>query len=145
MPVMGVGAKLALTTASVAFVGVGLYFILNQNPEPQESTIIVTKEQNTDNQQVDTIEFAENAVSEEVSEETVASVCPTLVSSPSTPKPQNTQNTEETSADNTEALQPRQPKHITKTIHYRPVEILVDTIFPIDYPDYGTKPAEMLP
>ena len=145
MPMMGVGAKLAMTAASVAIVGVGLYFILKQKPEPQESSIIVAEKQKTDNQQVDTIEFAENAVLEEVSEETVVTVSPSLVSSSSKSKPQNNQIAEETPAENTESDKPRQPKHITKTIHYRPLEILVDTISPFDYPDYGTKPAEMLP
>ena len=145
MPMMGVGAKLALTAVSVAIVGVGLYFILAQNPEPQEAVVTVCEEQNTDNQQIDTIELAESMVSEDVSEETVASACPTPVSSPSTPKHQNTQNAEGTAADNTETLQPHQPRHISKTIYYRPTEILVDTISTIDFPDYGTKPAEMLP
>ena len=145
MPMMGVGTKLALTAISVAIVGVGLYFILAHNPEPQESTTIVTEAQKTEKQQVDTIELAENMVMEDVSEETVASACPIPVSSPSTPKHQNTQNAEGTAADNTETLQPHQPRHISKTIYYRPTEILVDTISPFDFPDYGTKPAEMLP
>ncbi|MBO4655230.1 MAG: hypothetical protein J5644_06770 [Bacteroidales bacterium] len=145
MPMMSVGAKLAVTAAAVVLVGGVLYFTLVSSPGPQEATTIVCKEQKTDNQQVDTIELAENVVPENVSEETVASACPTLVSSPSVPKHQNTQKTEETSATNTETLQSRQPKHISKTIYYRPSEILVDTISSIDFPDYETKPAEMLP
>ena len=145
MPVLGIGAKLALTAVSVTIVGIGLYFIMSQKPETPESSTLVTEKQSTDSQQIDTIAWAENVVSEDVSEETVASACPTLVSSPSTPKPQNNQLKEESPAEKTESDISRQPRHITKTIYYRPTEILVDTISSIDFPNYESKPADMLP
>lgn len=144
MPMMGTGAKLALSAAAVAVVGTVLYFSLSPKPEPQETVVTVCEEQKTENQQIDTIDLAENVVSEAVTDEAVATSCPTP-SSPATPKSQNTQIAEETPAENPESSQPRQPKHITRTIHYRPTEILVDTISSIDFPDYKAKPADMLP
>ena len=144
MPMWSTGAKLALSAAVVAVVGTVLYFSLSPNPDPQEAVVTVCEEQKTENQQIDTIDLAENVVSEEFANETVKT-SHSGTSSPSTPKSQNTQNTEETSADNTESSQPHQPKHITRTVHYRPSEILVDTISSIDFPEYKAKPADMLP
>ena len=144
MPMMGTGAKLALSAAAVAVVGTVLYFSLSPKPEPQETVVTVCEEQKTENQQIDTIDLAENVVSEAVTDEAVATSCPTP-NSPATPKSQTPQVAEETPAENPESLQPRQPKHITRTIHYRPTEILVDTISSIDVPDYKAKPADMLP
>ena len=144
MPMWSTGAKLALSATVVAVVGTVLYFSLSPNPDPQETVVTVCEEQKTENQQIDTIDLAENVVSETVTDEAVANSCPTP-SSPATPKSQNTQIAEETPAENPESSQPRQPKHITRTIHYRPTEILVDTISSIDFPDYKAKPADMLP
>ena len=144
MPMWSTGAKLALSAAAVAVVGTVLYFSLSPKNGPQEAVITVCEEQKTENQQIDTIDLAENVVSEEVTDETVATSCPTPCS-PSTPKSQNTQIAAETSTENPESSQPHQPKHITKTVHYRPSEILVDTISSIDFPDYKAKPADILP
>lgn len=148
MPMMGTGAKLALSAAAVAVVGTVLYFSLSQKPEPQETVVTLCEEQKTENQQIDTIDLAENLVSEEVTEETVASPCPTPAdaAAPAQPKPEPQQTVaEEVPTENNEPTQPRQPRHITRTVHYRPTEILVDTISSIDFPDYKAKPADMLP
>lgn len=148
MPMMGTGAKLALSAAAVAVVGTVLYFSLSQKPEPQETVVTLCEEQKTENQQIDTIDLAENLVSEEVTEETVASPCPTPAdaAAPAQPKPEPQQTVaEEVPAENDESSQPRQPRRITRTVHYRPSEILVDTISSIDFPDYKAKPADMLP
>lgn len=144
MPMWSTGAKLALSAATVAIVGTILYFSLSPNPDPQESIVTVLKEQKTENQQINTIDLAENVASKEVTDETIATCQPTP-SSPSTSKLQNLQIAEETPTENTESSLTRQPKHITKTVHYRPSEILVDTISSIDFPEYKIKPADMLP
>lgn len=145
MPMLGTGAKLALSAAAVAVVGTVLYFSFNPKPEPQEAVVTVCEEQKTENQQIDTIDLAENVVSEEVTEETVAAPCPTPTA-PVQAKPQPQQTVaEEIPAENDESSQPRQPRRITRTVHYRPTEILVDTISSIDFPDYKAKPADMLP
>ncbi|MBP5650030.1 MAG: hypothetical protein J6X01_03000 [Bacteroidales bacterium] len=145
MPMLGTGAKLALSAAAVAVVGTVLYFSLSPNPEPQETNVTVCEEQKSENQQMDTTDLAENVVLEEVTEETVASSCstPAVVTSPAQPKPQAQQTVaEEVPAESNESTQPRR---ITRTVHYRPSEILVDTISSIDFPDYKAKPADMLP
>ena len=113
MPMWSTGAKLALSAAAVAVVGTVLYFSLSPNPDPQEAVVTVCEEQKTENQQIDTIDLAENVVSDAVTEETVATSYPTP-SSPSTPKSQNTQVAEGTPAENPESSQPHQPKHITR-------------------------------
>jgi len=149
MPMLGTGAKLALSAAAVAVVGTVLYFSLSPNPEPQEAVVTLCEEQKSENQQIDTIDLAENVVSEEVTEETVASPCPTPAAAATAPahsKPQPQQTVaEEVPAENNEPTQPRQPRHITRTVQYRPLEILVDTISSIDFPDYKAKPTDMLP
>ncbi len=148
MPMMGTGAKLALSAAAVAIMGTVLYFSLSPKPKPQEVVVTVYEEQKSENQQIDTIDLAENLVSEEVTEETVASPCPTpaAAAAPAQPKPEPQQTVaEEVPTENNEPTQPRQPRHITRTVHYRPTEILVDTISSIDFPDYKAKPADMLP
>ena len=146
MPMLGTGAKLALSAAAVAVVGTVLYFSLSPNPEPQETMVTVCEEQKTENQPIDTIDLAENMVLEEVAEETTVPSCstPAVAASPVQPKPQQTV-AEEVPAENNESTQPRQPRRITRTVHYRPSEILVDTISSIDFPDYKAKPADMLP
>ena len=134
--------------AVVAVVGTVLYFSLSPNPDPQETVVTVCEEQKTENQQIDTIDLAENVVSDAVTEETVATSypSPSTVASTAQSKSQLQQTVAaETSTENPESSQPHQPKHITRTVHYRPSEILVDTISSIDFPDYKAKPADMLP
>ena len=148
MPMWSTGAKLALSAAVVAVVGTVLYFSLSPNPDPQETVVTVCEEQKTENQQIDTIDLAENVVSDAVTEETVATSypSPSTVASTAQSKSQLQQTVAaETSTENPESSQPHQPKHITRTVHYRPSEILVDTISSIDFPDYKAKPADMLP
>ena len=147
MPMLSSGAKLALSAAAVvAVVGTVLYFSLIPNTDPQESIVAVTEEQKAENLQIDTIDWAENRVSEEITEEAVANTSHTPATAPVQSKPQLQQTSVNNSpTENNEENKPHQPRHITKTIHYRPTEILVDTISSIDFPDYEVKPADMLP
>lgn len=150
MPMMSSGVKFTLIVATAsAIIGSVLYYTLVPNHGPQENPAIVCNGENTDNQQIDTIEANVTVATENVSEQLTETTCPTPSPShkPTTAQTQSQTTVEnETPTENTEPAQPQKPQQSAKTIYYgRPLEILVDTISSMDFPEYKAKPADMLP
>lgn len=145
MPMMSVGAKLALTAASVAIVGGVLYVTLSSTPDNPETTTFVNEIQNTDNQQNDTINLAEYVAIDNTEEDTIEPSHPTpIITQPQTTA--QTQATVETSTESNPVKPQPKPIPAVRPVYYgRPLEILVDTISSIDFPDYEVRPADMLP
>ena len=154
MPMMSTAAKIALVGSAAAVVtGSVLFFTLPSNDTPEsDNTILVqeqiSEQQNTD-QNIDTVNYTEIAEAESTLEATTETATPAVAvtskpktQAPSQPQPQAEAETE------AQAQTPIQtkPKPQPQSYYYgRPLRILVDTISSIDFPDYETKPAEMLP
>lgn len=159
MSTLSVGAKLAIGSAAVAVVGGTLFFTLHENDNRygQENNPIQTVNQqapDTENILQDTVLMANNSLEEADSSQT-ADVKPESTSTAKHFAPQAAQRpaatrqisaTDEAPAQTT-TPSPTQARPATKpNIYYgRPLEILVDTISSIDFPDYKAKPADILP
>ena len=159
MPTLGVGAKLAIGSAAVAVVGGTLFFTLHENDNRygQEDNYIQTVNQQAPEAKTilqDTILIANNSL-EEADSSQIVEVKPMSTSTAKLSSPQAAQHpvttqqnstTDEVPAQTTTPT-PTQTRPATKpnTYYGRPLEILVDTISSIDFPDYKAKPADMLP
>lgn len=159
MPTLSAGAKFAIGSAAVAVVGGTLFFTLHENDNRygQENNPIQTVNQqapDTENIFQDTILIADNSL-EEVDNSQSVDVKPvsTSTTKPSSPQAaqhpvtsQQTSTTDETPAQTTTPTHTQaRPAAKPNTYYGRPLEILVDTISSIDFPDYKAKPADMLP
>lgn len=159
MPTLSVGAKLAIGSAAVAVVGGTLFFTLHENDNRygQENNPIQTVNQQvpeTENILQDTVLIANNSVEETDNSQTV-NVKPVSTSTAKSSSPQTAQRpaaTPQTSITDEAPAQTTTPTHTQvrpaakpNTYYGRPLEILVDTISSIDFPDYKAKPADMLP
>lgn len=162
MPAISVGAKFAIGGAAIALAGGGLFVALHENnspagPEIDNSPAVYTQTAENKEFNKDTLLLANEIPSEEKQEivESIASSSPLTSSKPShssaaQANASSQQNNVTTTADGTTA-KPNTPSNTkptptTKPIYYgRPLEILVDTISSIDFPDYEVKPADMLP
>lgn len=148
MPMMSTGAKIALMGSVAAVItGSVLFFTSPSNNKPETDNNIIAQEQvsenQTTNQNIDTVEFTEIAEADNTLENTAETVSPTIAVATRT----NTQTPEQVqvpSQTQTQVQVPAQTKP-QPTYYGRPLEILVDTISSIDFPDYETKPADMLP
>lgn len=159
MPTLGVGAKLAIGSAAVAVVGGTLFFTLHENDNRygQEDNYIQTVNQQAPEAKTilqDTVLIANNSL-EEADSSQIVEVKPMSTSTAKLSSPQAAQHpvttqqnstTDEVPAQTTTPT-PTQTRPATKpnTYYGRPLEILVDTISSIDFPDYKAKPADMLP
>lgn len=148
MPMMSTGAKIALMGSVAAVItGSVLFFTSPSNNKPETDNNIIAQEQvsenQTTNQNIDTVEFTEIAEADNTVENTAETISPTIAVATTT----NTQTPEQIqvpSQTQTQVQVPAQTKP-QPTYYGRPLEILVDTISSIDFPDYETKPADMLP
>lgn len=148
MPMMSTGAKIALMGSVAAVItGSVLFFTSPSNNKPETDNNIIAQEQvsenQTTNQNIDTVEFTEIAEADNTVENTVETISPTIAVATRA----NTQTPEQVqvpSQTQTQVQVPAQTKP-QPTYYGRPLEILVDTISSIDFPDYETKPADMLP
>ncbi len=148
MPMMSTGAKIALMGSVAAVItGSVLFFTSPSNNKPETDNNIIAQEQvsenQTTNQNIDTVEFTEIAEADNTVENTAETISPTIAVATRA----NTQTPEQVqvpSQTQTQVQVPAQTKP-QPTYYGRPLEILVDTISSIDFPDYETKPADMLP
>jgi cytoskeletal protein RodZ len=146
MPMMSASTKIALVGCAAAIItGSVLFFTLPSNNTPETDNSVIAQEQVSEdksiNQNIDTIEFTE-----------IAEANNTLKSTTNTATPTVTVATRPGSQTPIQAQTPTQPQtqvptqtKAQPTYYGRPLEILVDTISSIDFPDYETKPADMLP
>ena len=148
MPMMSTGAKIALVGSVAAVItGSVLFFTLPSNNKPETDNNIIAQEQvsenQTTNQNIDTVEFTEIAEADNTLENTAETVSPTIAVATTT-KTQTPEQVQVPTQTQTQVQVPAQTKP-QPTYYGRPLEILVDTISSIDFPDYETKPADMLP
>lgn len=150
MPMMSTRAKIALVGSVAAVItGSVLFSTLPSNNKPETDNTIIAQEQvsenQTTNQNIDTVEFIETAEADNTLESTAETVYPTVAVATiaNTQTPEQVQVPAQTQTQ-TQVQVPVQTKP-RPTYYGRPLEILVDTISSIDFPDYETKPADMLP
>lgn len=151
MPMMSVGAKVGLFggIAAAIITGSVLFFTLPSNNTPKTNNTIIAQEQvsenQTVNQNIDTVEYTEITEANNTIKITTKTVTPTVTVSttPSSQTPAQAQVQTQTSTQ-PQVQVPTQTKP-QPTYYGRPLEILVDTISSIDFPDYKNKPADILP
>jgi len=154
MPVMSTGAKIVLVSCAAAvIIGSVLFFTLPSNNTPKTDNTIIAQEQvsenQTNNQNIDTVEYTETAKADNTIETATATTTHTAVATAKPKTQTSTQNPAEAQVQTlpqTQVQTTNQNKPKPQPTYYgRPLEILVDTISSIDFPDYETKPADMLP
>ena len=158
MPMMSTAAKIAIMGSSAAVItGSVLFFTLPSDNTPESDNTIIAQEQISEpqnaDQNIDTVDFAEIAEIENSiatpSEPATPTVAATTKPKTQVPSQAQTQAQPQTQPQvQTQVQTPTQtkPKPQPQSYYYgRPLRILVDTISSIDFPDYETKPAEMLP
>ena len=146
MPMMSIGVKSGLLCGiAAAIVGGVLYFTLSSGSDQQTPESITHNTQQTDNKPDNTINPTENTGLNDTLEQIFEASHPIPAAPQSQPKPQDKISTEATAKETTESSNSVKPQ--PKPIHTygRPLEILVDTISSIDFPDYKPQPADMLP
>ena len=156
MPMVSTAAKIAIVGSSAAVItGSVLFFTLPSNNTPESDNTIIAQEQisepQNNDQNIDTVDFAEIAKVENTIDTSTepATSAVAATTKPKTQVPAQAQAQPQTQPQaQTQAQTPTQakPKPQPQSNYYgRPLRILVDTIASIDFPDYETKPADMLP
>jgi len=154
MPMLSTAAKIAIVGSSAAVItGCVLFFTLPSNNTPESDNTIIAQEQISEQQKIDqnidTVDFAEIAEVENTIDAPTEPAAP-AVATTSKPKTQTQTQAQTQSQDQPQAQPqaqvPTQTKPKPQSNYYgRPLQILVDTISSNDFPDYETKPADMLP
>lgn len=144
MPMIGTAAKTALVIGAAAvFTSTVLFFTLPSDDQPATGSTILSQEQIPENKNMD--QSTDTVVYTEIIE-SKNSTCShlgkpnTTITTTASAKSQADSSSQVPSPKQTQAQSKPQ-----STYYGRPLEILVDTISSIDFPDYEVKPADMLP
>ena len=156
MPMVSTAAKIAIVGSSAAVItGSVLFFTLPSDNTPESDNTIIAQEQisepQNNDQSIDTVDFVEIAEVEKTIDTPTEPATPAVAATnkPKTQVPAQAQAQPQTQPQaQTQAQTPTQAKSKPQpqsNYYGRPLRILVDTISSIDFPDYETKPADMLP
>ena len=147
MPMLSTGAKLGIGVGiATSIMGGILYFALPSNDNSTTEVVTITQEKQVENQDIDTNSQTNTAEIELITTENVPNSSSTPKTSQAQPQIQTQTQSQFQSQAQPQAITKPQEKTTPQPIYYgRPLEILVDTISSIDFPDYEVKPADMLP
>lgn len=149
MSLLSTGAKLGIGGGiAAAITGGVLFFTLPSNDKPVANTIAIEQNEQNDDININTNSDTINAETDNTKAVTptapltINEDSPKAIQTPVRPQDQPPIQTQSKAQPPIQTQSKAQPQPV---YNIRPLEILVDTISSMDFPDYETKPADIIP